>query len=684
MRPSLLIAALFAGVEAAAAAIIPKASDSLQLDQSTASSISFDYSVSSPDKTNWIALYKPENSPTQNKYSYSAWTGAPKDAGTAFVDVSSLQSGSYEAYLLAKNVYTVLAGPVSVTVGSSSLTVDKNADPVTFDYTTNAPDSTNWIAIYTGDNSPTNNMYSYSAWVGAPSSSGSARIDPTAADEGEYRAYLLAKNGYDILAGPTTVHMPSHPLNSTIVNNPNAKPFTITYKTSEPDNTNWIAVYPPNTTVPDNVSYLAYSFAPGSSGTVTIDTTPLAPGDYDVFFLGHNRYKPIADKLTLTYTGDSGPVSFIVHNFTTINARQGDAFSANIAGLINPRAEVPSFKIISQCKGSWATIDATGTIHGTPTAGTGIATLRIQATIKDGTTDTLTVKIPLVAKNEPLVTQLKFMTMNLWVGGTQVKDYHRKQVRFFVDTNVDVIALTETAQVAGQRLAKALGWYGHHTSDTSVISRYPITSKPGTDFSTEAVVSLDGQDSSVIVWSAHLGYTPYGPYDFCQSHMTIDQVLQREADSGRTPQIIDIVNNIKPQLSNADKVPVLLAGDFNAPSHLDWTDASRSLHCNIGYVPWPTSKHPVDAGMVDSYRELYPDPVKNPADTWSPVHPAPAEPQDRLDFIYYHGGLKPVDSKPIMVGTPKPAPNTSNNEWTSDHMAFITTFEVLASARREI
>ncbi|CEJ80285.1 hypothetical protein VHEMI00479 [[Torrubiella] hemipterigena] len=259
--------------------------------------------------------------------------------------------------------------------------------------------------------------------------------------------------------------------------------------------------------------------------------------------------------------------------------------------------------------------------------------------------------------------------MNLWVAGTPINDYHHKQVGIIAKVNPDVIALQETSRIAGQRLAKTFGYGLSWVSDTAVLSRYPLTPLNGTSWASAALVSFDGDANQGIFWSAYLGYDPYGPYDFCRSHMSQSQVFQREEQSGRTPQIRDIVNAMKPQISNAEAIPVFLAGDFNASSHLDWTDAARNLHCGVGYTPWPTSKIPVDAGLIDSFRHLHPSPVAYPANTWSPIHPD--APQDRLDFIYYAGGVTPVVSDPYLVGNNNPG--SPNNEWPSTTLRLSVT-----------
>ncbi|MFC7742144.1 hypothetical protein ACFQXA_16070 [Nocardiopsis composta] len=51
--------------------------------------------------------------------------------------------------------------------------------------------------------------------------------------------------------------------------------------------------------------------------------------------------------------------------------------------------------------------------------------------------------------------------------------------------------------------------------------------------------------------------------------MPVDRILEREAESGRTPQIEDTVAAMEEDLAAAGDVPVLLLGDFNSPP--TWT-----------------------------------------------------------------------------------------------------------------
>lgn len=654
--------------------------------------LTFSYDTAAPKANNWIALYSGDNVPTQDstKYYYDAYATAGSSSGNVRVDTSKLKSGTtYRAYLLADNGYQVLAGPASVSYTSSSAVSSVSVGGKNkFAYQTTQPDSTNWIAIYAPGKAPTDEStkYSYSTYVSAPGSSGHVDSPSDALLPADYSAWYLAKNAYGVLAGPVSATGSSR----TTLSLDGAKPeFTFDYETTAADKTNWVVLYPDGARPTDDATkfaYISWVYAPDAKGTVRVKANALEPGVYHAYLLARNKYTPMTDPVRVDYAGDAGPVQFLAANFTTQNARVGDAFSAGVAGLINPRRQIPSFTLVSDSsKSGWARVSANGTIGGTPARGDdGETALVLEATAEDGSKATLDVTVPVVRRGLPLVTDLKIVTMNLWVGGSQVDNGHAKQVQFLASTNADVIGFQETSGTAGARLARALGYYHSDKDDTSVLSRYPIAEVlPGTHYATAARIALDGEGSQVIVWSAHLGYTPYGPYDFCFDHMSVDQVLKREAESGRTPQMQEIVGVIKTQIPATDKVPVFLVGDFNAPSQLDWTEANKAAHCNIGYVPWPTSDIPLKAGLNDTYRELFPDPRTHPAITWSPVHPASEEPPDRLDFMYYNGAVNVLESEPMVVGTPKFVPNQADNEWPSDHKAFYSTYQLLPSAQRK-
>lgn len=468
--------------------------------------------------------------------------------------------------------------------------------------------------------------------------------------------------------------------------------FTFDYTTSSPSTSNWVAIYPKGAdpaNASDKGKYIVWRYAPYQKGTVQLPPGSMLPGEYTAWFLANNGYNKLAGPTKAVFRGDEGPVQFIVDEFTTQNARERDAFSARVGGLLKARATPPAFRLITDTSRSgWVRVASDGLISGTPAKGDrGETTVIVGVTAENLSNATLQVTIPIVPFYAPLVDKLKVTTMNLWIGGKYVDDSHVKQVKYLVSTNSDVIAFQETIAPgdAGTRLAKALGYFHQDKGDMAIVSRYPIseTVDAGDNAAMATRIQLDGPESQIVVFTVHLGYTPYGPYDFCRSNMTPEQVLQREAQSGRTPQITAITAQVKKYMDNADKVPVFLTGDFNAPSQLDWTDATKDQHCGVGYFEWPTSKLPLDAGLIDTFRYINPNPAREPGDTWSPVNPAPAEPQDRIDFIYHGGnGVKALTAIANMVGTPKPNPDVRGNEWTTDHKSVEALYDVLPIAQR--
>ncbi len=122
----------------------------------------------------------------------------------------------------------------------------------------------------------------------------------------------------------------------------------------------------------------------------------------------------------------------------------------------------------------------------------------------------------------------------------------------------------------------------------------------------------------VAVANIHLPSTPYGPYQVRKGWSRAD-VLRLERDLRL--KALATVLRVLPKLA-ARGIPVFLTGDFNSPSHLDWTPAVAEARDDVPYaVAWPASKALADAGFGDSYRDAHPDPVADPGYTWSPGGP---------------------------------------------------------------
>ncbi|WYZ45730.1 hypothetical protein EsH8_VIII_001046 [Colletotrichum jinshuiense] len=463
--------------------------------------------------------------------------------------------------------------------------------------------------------------------------------------------------------------------------------LTFQYSTPDPSTINWIGVYHASGGGPDNQEFveqsLTWAYAPEGEGTLQVSASDLQSGDYRAFFLAKDGYKWLAEPVDLVVPFSSGPVAFVVERLTLHNARQGDEYEAKVGGLrINGGNSTVQFSKIQGDE--WITLSADGVLSGTPSFSAQTTKAIVEMTASDGSSARLELTIPMRSAGTPLVEELAVMSFNLWHGGTQVSNYHEKQIRFLVSSGADIVGLQESTGGHATRLGDALGWYSWQGSDVGVISRYPIVEESAHEgYAVYVKIALDGDDRMVNLWNVHLGYDPYGPYDFCFENMTVDQVLEREITSNRTPQIKSVMAGMREQLEKADEMPVLLIGDFNAPSHLDWVEATKKEHCGQGDVPWPTSVEPTQAGMVDSYRKVYQDPAENPGITWSPIfleNEGRSEPMDRIDFVYHKGEiLSVVDARALVVGSPKPEPEHGQNEWTSDHAAVLAVYKFSGS-----
>jgi hypothetical protein len=124
--------------------------------------------------------------------------------------------------------------------------------------------------------------------------------------------------------------------------------------------------------------------------------------------------------------------------------------------------------------------------------------------------------------------------------------------------------------------------------------------------------------------------------------------------------------------------PVILTGDFNEPSSLDYTEATVGAHPGVTTaVPWPISSTLLDAGMNDAYRSVHSDPAVDPGVTWGFDKENPG---DRIDYTYTSANVETTSS--LVVGkTGAPGVDVGfPGAWTSDHRAVVSELELTPQA----
>ena len=296
--------------------------------------------------------------------------------------------------------------------------------------------------------------------------------------------------------------------------------------------------------------------------------------------------------------------------------------------------------------------------------------------------------MPLCSKAEE--STLRVMSYNIHGGGVvQLKQPLSQTAKVIQAAKADIVGVQETRSPRGdtlEDLAKLLGW--NYDEGSCIVTRYEIVEhfKGGKDYKGGIKVKL-ASDKHAYIFNLHLASHPYQPYQLLgirpKWHKNTNNItfIKTEAETiewakkARGLEIRKVLRQVK---SIPDKdAPVFVVGDFNEPSHLDWTEAAAKAGRHPIKVEYPASTEMAKAGFSDSYRTIYPDEMKNPGLTWSPKYKVddPATHHDRIDFVYFKGkGLQVKDVR--IVGENKENADIVVAPYPSDHRAVVATFSL--------
>lgn len=316
----------------------------------------------------------------------------------------------------------------------------------------------------------------------------------------------------------------------------------------------------------------------------------------------------------------------------------------------------------------------------------------------------------------------KVLQFNIWQEGAMVKGGFEAIADEITRSGADFVTLSEVRNYHQtrfcDRIVEALRqrgqtYYSFYSYDSGLLSRYPITDsltvypeKDDRGSIYKMITRLGKQEFAI--YTAHLDYRNCAYYDVrgyngstWEKQMPVtnpDSVLYLNRLSVRDDAIAVFLREAEKDRA-AGRI-VILGGDFNEPSHLDWTEATRNLrdHHNL-VIPWDVSMLLEKAGYKDAYREIYPDPLTFPGMTcpadckdaplnklvWSPE----ADDRERIDYIMYapHPGL--VLKEVSIIGPKgdiirgKRALKASSDPiteplgvWPSDHKAVLAVFSL--------
>lgn len=305
---------------------------------------------------------------------------------------------------------------------------------------------------------------------------------------------------------------------------------------------------------------------------------------------------------------------------------------------------------------------------------------------------TALVGAPALAADTP--TELTVMSFNIWGGGANDDKDVSETAAAIRAAGADIIGIQETkpepdvcdaddcvptGQSVAKELAKALGFHYYDQTKTNpalwanaIISRYPI-GKP-TDNDLGAEIDVNGR--KVYAFNIHLTDFPYQPYqllgiDYGPAPFlkTADEAVEAAAKA-RGPALDLVMKDMK-QAEGADAV--FLFGDFNEPSHRDWTDAAVKAGNQPMAVKYPSAlRIEQEAGMTDLLRAVHPDEVAKPAFTWTPTSEPTAKDDhhDRIDFVFGRSAKLETLSVSV-VGEKSPEADIVVTPWPADHRAVV-------------
>ena len=242
----------------------------------------------------------------------------------------------------------------------------------------------------------------------------------------------------------------------------------------------------------------------------------------------------------------------------------------------------------------------------------------------------------------PARSSLKVFQLNLWNATTNVPGSEEGTVRTLKDIDADIVLLCEATtgkdtslvrRIADRLSADGLHYYlsgaGHPVC--MLTKEKPEKAEwtciiPGNEERAILKVTLDIDGRPFAIYSAHLdhrNYQCYMPRGYSgSSWKKIDgpitdeaAILEANRKSYRDESIRAFIEESAKDL--AEGKTVIIGGDFNEPSHLDWGESTSGLRDHNGAtVRWDCSAMLEEAGFTDAYREKHPDPVTWPGITY--------------------------------------------------------------------
>ena len=281
-------------------------------------------------------------------------------------------------------------------------------------------------------------------------------------------------------------------------------------------------------------------------------------------------------------------------------------------------------------------------------------------------------------------TEFKVMAWNILRSGNQIENGVDNVADMIKEINPDIVLMVETYG-SGPYIAKKNGYNFHLVAkegtalddksvNLSIYSKFPFGKRIDTDYPFFlGGIEIFINNKKVRFFSNWFHYQPWNnkPEDMGK---TVQELLEWERTEHRYNMIQKVLPYFEKYAKESDSIPIIVGGDMNSPSHLDWSEKTKNIHNGL-VVPWYSTKVFEDLGFTDSFREKNPNPIKHPGITWDHKE---RDDSHRIDYIFYKGKkLKSTQSKTYMQFFNEQIEiNNKRFAYPSDHGIVVTTFKL--------
>jgi endonuclease/exonuclease/phosphatase family metal-dependent hydrolase len=292
---------------------------------------------------------------------------------------------------------------------------------------------------------------------------------------------------------------------------------------------------------------------------------------------------------------------------------------------------------------------------------------------------------------------LRVLNWNVQEGANRFEQGPEKALKVIRDSGANLVLMQESEDIAGERpnlgpwLASQLGWQAYQRIGTQlcILTKFEIAETFSHPDWNAIGARIKAPGLEFIAWSCWLDYHCYLPdYWHAKPDASPAELLACETiHSERAKQTHALIARLKKLRHLDGSLPLLVGGDWNSPSHLDYGAETQHLHRKLT-LSLPSSLALEQAGFTDTFRAIHPSALKTPGSTWSPLyrmepHTRKPLPMDRIDRLYLRASrLKPISAKTFPQHLEGTRVRHAQRLFPSDHAAVLTVLRQVPAAAR--